>query len=213
MKSGLTEIVCILDKSGSMNSLRSDTIGGFNSFIDQQKKLPGDAYVTLALFNGSYEIAHDHIKLVDLPELDESTYIPDGYTALFDAVGRTITNIGERLSATDESERPEKVIVTIITDGHENASSDYTKTRIKEMIEHQTSVYSWEFLFLGANIDAATEAESIGISRTKSVTFGANSADTQKMFRAVSCSYSSLRSCKDNTLYDTMNLADVYDNA
>lgn len=165
MKESLTELVFILDRSGSMYSLTSDTIGGFNSLIEKQKAQPGDADVTTVLFDDEYEILHDHLPLREIRPLTEKEYCVQGCTALLDAVGMTINAVGARLNNTPENERPGKVVVVIVTDGLENASHEYTKAQVKKMITHQQEKYSWDFIFLGANIDAAQEASSLGIRR------------------------------------------------
>jgi Mg-chelatase subunit ChlD len=165
MKKGLTEIVCILDMSGSMASTRKDAVGGFNNFIEEQKKLPGDCNVTVVFFNS---IEHrkwiDGKPLKDVPELGNE-YQPAAMTPLNDSVGKTINEVGARLAATPEKDRAERVLVIIITDGMENVSKEFTKFDIKRMIEHQEKHYSWKFIFLGENVDAFTEAGAMGIQK------------------------------------------------
>lgn len=200
MKKGLIEVVFILDMSGSMGSLATDTIGGFNAMIEDQKKDPGETYVTTVLFNHHYDVIHNHILVEEVPQMTKNEYFPFGATALLDAVGYTIDNVGERLADTPEDERPEKVIFVITTDGYENSSSDYTKTKVKEMIEHQQSKYSWVFMFLGANMDAVNEASSLGISASYSKTYTASSAGTNSVYNAVSRGLSSVKACDDITL-------------
>ena len=154
MKTGLTEIVVVLDESGSMSSCKGDTIGGFNVFLSSQQKIKGSANMTFVKFSDYYNKINDGIDINEVVPLNESTYTPSFSTALLDAVGKTINDVGNRLSSTPESERPEKVIFTVITDGYENTSKEFTKRQISEMIKHQREKYSWEFLFLGADIDA-----------------------------------------------------------
>ena len=149
MKKNLTELVFIIDRSGSMYNLVNDTIGGYNSMIENQKKEQGDAYVTTVLFDDNYELLHDHINLKEIKPITDKEYYTRGSTALLDAVGKTINSIGVRLNNTPEDERPDKVIFVITTDGYENASRKFTKTQIKDMIEHQQNKYSWTFIFLG----------------------------------------------------------------
>ena len=173
MKQGLTEIAFILDRSGSMHHLVDDTIGGFNSVIQEQREGLGEVYVTTVLFSDNSKILHDHINIKDVPLLTTNEYRVAGCTALLDAIGTTIDNIGIRLAETPEENRPSKVMVFITTDGQENASREYTKARIKEMIEHQTNVYNWTFVFLGANMDAVAEGRDMGI--THSATYTASS--------------------------------------
>ena len=164
MKNNLTELIFVLDRSGSMEHLAAETIGGFNSLIEKQKKeTEGEVYVTTVLFDDKYELLHDHININDIPRLTDKDYYARGCTALLDAVGRTIDNVGERLSKTAEEERPSQILFVITTDGYENASVDYTKGKIKEMITLQQNTYNWKFLFLGADIDAVSEADSLGI--------------------------------------------------
>jgi uncharacterized protein YegL len=181
-KKGLTEIVCILDRSGSMESIRDDAIGGFNSFIESQKKVPGTASVSLVLFDDLYENVYSNIDLNNVSLLNRDTFVPRGMTALLDAVGKTITDVGVRLSNMTEDERPEKVMVIILTDGQENHSSEYNKNQIKEMIEHQRSKYSWEFMFLGANQDAFANASSLGVNVNYTRCFAATADGVTKAY-------------------------------
>ena len=185
MKKGLTEMVFILDKSGSMEYLTDDTIGGFNSMISQQKLEDGEAYVTTVLFSSNHRTLHNHVNVQDVQPITRKDYCAYGMTALLDAVGDTIDSIGERLSNTPEDERPEKVVFVITTDGYENDSRRFTKSKIKEMIEHQQEKYSWVFMFLGANIDAVGEARSLGIDTKFSKTYTASDVGTQSVYKAV----------------------------
>lgn len=185
MNQNLTEIVFILDRSGSMESLTEETIGGFNSLIEKQKSEEGDAMVTAVLFDDMYEILYDHIPINQVKRLTRREYYARGCTALLDAAGRTITNVGKRLAETKEEERPGKIVVVITTDGYENASREYTKPQIREMIEHQRDVYKWQFMFLGANIDAVSEADSLGIRPCMSATYSATNAGVNSTFRAM----------------------------
>ncbi len=173
MNDNLSEIICIIDRSGSMDAIASDAIGGFNAFLSDQKKQPGEAAFTLALFNDGYELVHDNVDIQNVADLNENTYRPGGTTALLDAVGRTIDAVGVRLAQTPEAQRPGKVIVAILTDGLENASSDYSSSRIAEMIKHQQDAYSWEFIFLAANQDALATAGSMNINAKDAVSFDA----------------------------------------
>lgn len=185
MNQNLTEIVFILDRSGSMESLTEETIGGFNSLIEKQKNEEGDAMVTAVLFDDMYEILYDHIPINQVKRLTRKEYYARGCTALLDAAGRTITNVGKRLAETKEEERPGKIVVVITTDGYENASREYTKPQIRAMIEHQRDVYKWQFMFLGANIDAVSEADSLGIRPCMSATYSATNAGVNSTFRAM----------------------------
>ena len=180
MKKGLTEIIYVLDRSGSMGHLTGDTIGAYNSYLDEQKSFDGQTRITTVLFDDKYELLFNGVKLEDA-YIDHEKYFVRGMTALYDALGKTILDVGARLSKTPESERPEKVIFIITTDGYENASKEFTKSRVKEMIEHQQSKYSWEFLFFGANIDSAETASSIGVSADRSYDFEASPKGMKKM--------------------------------
>lgn len=160
MRSDLTDVVVIVDRSGSMCSCRDDAEGGLNTFVEEQKKHPGDCNLTLVQFDTECEFVHRGVPIKDVPKF---TLVTRGLTALLDAVGKAIAETGERLSKLDESQRPGLVVVVIITDGQENASKEYRRDQIKQMIEHQTTVYNWQFTFLGANQDAFEEASSIGI--------------------------------------------------
>jgi len=167
MKKDLTEIVIVLDESGSMGSVKNDTIGGFNEFLSSQKKIKGSANVTFVKFSDYYKVVNDGTDIKHVAELNESSYTPSFSTALLDAVGKTINSVGNRLADTPENKRPEKVIVAIITDGFENASREFTRLQISDMVKHQREKYDWEFLFLGADIDAW--GKEIGITSNVNV--------------------------------------------
>lgn len=207
VKQDYAEIACILDRSGSMSSILHDTIGGFNSFIEEQKKLPGTANVTLVLFDDKYEVPYDAISINDIPSLTTDTFVPRGMTALLDAVGKTINTLGERLSKMAEEDRPSTVVICIITDGQENASKEFTSQKIKEMITLQEETYSWKIIFLAANIDATDVGESIGIKGASTYNFTANSRGVDKMFKDVSMSLCSYRSGASD--YDLNSLQDA----
>ena len=193
MKQGLTEIIFILDRSGSMSGLEGDTIGGYNSFLDSQRNTPGEAKVTTILFDDKYEILHNYVDIRDIRPITDKEYFARGNTALLDAVGRTINDVGARLSDTDESERPEKIIFVITTDGQENSSKRFTYPKIHRMITHQREKYNWEFLFLGANIDAAQEAKQLGISQNRSAQYVSSAIGTASLFSTVADSISFFR--------------------
>lgn len=172
MKEGLTEIVAILDKSGSMERLTKDTIGGYNAFIKEQQETPDDAILSTVLFStGNEIILHNRKNIKNIKPITQKEYKASGGTALLDAMGRAIRHIGMVLSNTAEEERPSKVIFLIITDGEENSSSEYNFDKVKSMVEHQKNKYNWEFLFMGANIDAFSVAESIGISHDRAYNY------------------------------------------
>lgn len=194
MKKNLTEMVFILDRSGSMHPLTNDTIGGFNSMIENQKNEHGEAYVTTVLFDDDYTLLHDHVNIQDIKPITTKEYYARGCTALLDAVGKTINSVGQRLNKTSEEERPEKVIFVITTDGMENASCEFTKNKVKEMIEHQQDKYSWVFMFLGANMDAVSEASSLGINTDFARTYTASDIGTKSVYATMDCAMSSIRS-------------------
>ena len=186
MNNNLTELIFVLDRSGSMEHLSQETIGGFNSLIQKQKKENrGEVLVTTVLFDDNYEVLHDHLPIRKVPRLTEKEYYARGCTALLDAVGRTIDNVGLRLSKTPEHKRPGKILFVITTDGYENASQDYTKQRVKEMISLQQDTYKWKFLFLGANIDAVGEADSLGIRRSAACAPSASPLGIKTSFSAI----------------------------
>lgn len=176
------EIVLIIDKSGSMDSIKDDAIGGFNSFLTEQKNIDRDANVTFVLFDDRYDLIHNGKDINEVEELTNKTYRPSGTTALLDAVGRTIDRVGERLDELKDSEKPENVIVFILTDGLENASSDYSRNQIKEMIKHQESKYSWEFIYGGANQNAFAEAGGMGIKAQNTFNFEATGKGTRRAY-------------------------------
>lgn len=193
MNNNLTEIVFILDRSGSMGPIAADTIGGYNTFIEKQKLEPGEAKLTTVLFDSMYEVIHDGVDIQKVEPLTSTQYWARGMTALMDAVGRTINSVGERLAATPEEERPGKVIFVITTDGLENSSREFTRTQIKQMIEHQTNKYNWQFMFLGANIDAAAEAVSMGIDAQYAANYSASDIGTKSVYATMDCAVSTLR--------------------
>ncbi|MBP2641047.1 MAG: hypothetical protein H6Q66_1998 [Firmicutes bacterium] len=195
MKKDLTEIVFILDRSGSMDALTADTIGGYNEFLETQKKTSGEAKVTTILFDDRYEILHDGLNIKQILPITSKEYFARGSTALLDAVGMTINDVGARLNRLDESERPEKVIVVIITDGKENASKEFSYKKIQRMITHQQEKYSWEFLFLGANIDAVREAQNLGINANRAANYAATGMGTQDLYNTVAQSIVQFRDC------------------
>jgi uncharacterized protein YegL len=160
MRKDLTEIVLVVDRSGSMASIRTDAEGGINTFIEQQQKEPGHANFTLVQFDTMYEFVHSGVPIRQVPHF---TLEPRGSTALLDAVGRTINETGSRLAKMNEADRPGLVVFLIVTDGEENSSREFTREQIRKMIEHQQSVYNWQFTFLAANQDAFAEAGAMGI--------------------------------------------------
>ncbi|MHB8128480.1 MAG: vWA domain-containing protein [Mobilitalea sp.] len=186
MKKGLTELVFVLDRSGSMSGLESDTIGGFNSMIEKQKKQEGEAIVTSVLFDDQYELIHDRFPISMVRTITENEYFVRGCTALLDAIGKTIHKIGNVQKYLPEVERAEKVIFVITTDGLENSSKEYSYEKLRHMIERQKTRFGWEFIFLGANIDAVAEAKKFGIDEDRAVTYHNDSEGVAMNYRVVS---------------------------
>ena len=193
MKKNLTELVFILDRSGSMRGLEKDTIGGYNAMLDRQRRQEGEANITTVLFDDRYEKIHDRFSLDWVKDLTDKDYYVRGCTALLDAMGRTIHEMAQLQKHLPESERAEKVIFVITTDGLENASHEYSRSQVKRMIEYEREIYGWEFLFLGANMDAVAEAGSIGIQADRSVTFENDSQGIQTNYRVVGETISRMR--------------------
>ena len=186
MKKNLTELVFILDRSGSMAGLEKDTIGGFNAMIEKQKAEAGEAYISTVLFDNESEVIHDRLPLRDVPRLTDREYYVRGCTALLDAVGGAIHHIGNVHKYAREEDRPEKTLFVITTDGMENASRRYSYEKVKDMITRQKEKYGWEFLFLGANIDAAREAARFGIGADRAANYHADTVGTGVIYEAVS---------------------------
>ena len=193
MKNNITELVFILDRSGSMAGLESDTIGGFNSMIEKQKKQDGGCYVSTVLFDDESEVLHDRVKLGDIPKMTDKDYTVRGSTALIDAIGGAIHHIGNIHKYARREDVPEHTMFVITTDGQENASHRYTAEQVKEMIERQKEKYGWEFLFIGANIDAAKTAARYGIGRDRAVNYNADSKGTDILFSSVARAVSDVR--------------------
>ena len=199
MKKNLTEIVFILDRSGSMAGLERDTVGGFNAMIEKQRQEPGEAIVSTVLFDNESVVIHDRVPLDKVPALTEKEYYVRGCTALLDAVGGAIHHIGNVHKYAREEDRPEKTLFVITTDGMENASRKYTYEKLKAMIERQKEKYGWEFLFLGANIDAAKEAARFGIDADRAANYNADSVGTSVIYEAVSETVCNFRSSRPLT--------------
>lgn len=191
MTGKLTEMVFILDRSGSMSGLESDTIGGFNSMIEKQKKEEGDAKVSTILFSNDVEILHDRVDLSDIKKLTSEEYYVTGSTALLDAVGGTIERI-KHLHASEMVNKPDSTLFVIITDGQENSSREFSYKKVKGLIEKQKKE-GWDFLFLGANIDVAAEAEKMGIGRDNALAYDCDEEGIDRMYNVVGCKMSSAR--------------------
>jgi uncharacterized protein YegL len=195
MKKGLTELVFILDKSGSMSGLERDTIGGYNTMLEKQKVAEGECRITTVLFDNDYELLHDRIDIRAVGPITEKEYAVGGSTALLDAVGRTIHKIGNVQKRTADGYRAEKVLFVIITDGEENASREYSAEKVRAQIERQKERYGWEFIFLGANIDAVEAAGRFGINADRAQTYHADSQGVALNFDAVGEAVTSFRRC------------------
>lgn len=183
MKEGYTDITVILDRSGSMASIASDTVGGFNTLIEDRKEDQGETKVSLVQFDNEYETVFTALAP---SEIEPLKFTPRGGTALHDAIGRTILDVGNRLSDMDEWERPDKVLFVILTDGEENSSLEFNADKIKEMITHQQDIYSWDFIFIGANQDAILTAQSFGICQTHAMNFCESSLGTKRCYDSLS---------------------------
>ena len=186
MKKNLTEMVFILDRSGSMAGLEADTIGGFNSMIERQKKADGEAYVSTVLFSNESTVIHDRVDVRKVEPMTDRQYCVGGSTALIDAIGGAIHHIGNVHKYAREEDIPEHTVFVITTDGMENASHRYTSDEVKEMVKRQKEKYGWEFLFLGANIDAVETASRFGIGRDRAVNFRNDSAGQRLNYATVS---------------------------
>ena len=195
MKKNLTEIVFILDRSGSMAGLEDDTIGGFNAMIEKQRKEAGEALVSTVLFDHETEVIHDRVDIRRIEPITRKEYYVRGSTALLDAVGGAIHHIGNVHKYAREEDRPEKTLFVITTDGMENASHKYSYARLKAMIERQKEKHGWEFLFLGANIDAAREAARFGIGADCAANYHADSEGTNVIYETVSEAITQVRCC------------------
>lgn len=195
-ENNLTEMVFILDRSGSMAGLEGDTIGGFNAMIEKQKKEEGDAYVSTILFDDYSVVIHDRINIKDVPKMTDNDYTVRGCTALIDAIGGAIRHIGNIHKYARPEDVPAHTIFVITTDGYENASRKFTAPQVKKMIEHEKEKYGWEFLFIGANIDAVETASQFGIDEEKAVNYNADSQGTKILYETISAPISALRNNK-----------------
>lgn len=184
----LTEIVAIIDRSGSMGPLRAETIGGYNNFIEEQKKAEGKALITRVQFDDQYQVDFEGKDVNDAPPLNEDTYIPRGMTALFDAVGKTVITVGERLAKLDEDNRPGQIVVLIVTDGLENSSREFIGTKIQDMIKHQEEKYNWTFVFLGGGDirQQKLQGAALGINASNVYGYAASAGGTDRLYKNIS---------------------------
>lgn len=204
----LTEIVAIIDRSGSMFSYVQNTIGGYNQFVEEQRKVDGKATITLVQFDDKYQVDYSGVDINDAKLLDEKTYVPRGNTALFDAVGKTINTIGERLANTEEDKRPGKVIVMIITDGEENSSTEFTQQQVSEMVKHQTDKYSWTFVFLGGGNLEAQKHQAIKLGVCAANAYGYNLHNVEDVYTSISKGVTRSRKLAPDQVTDSFLIAE-----
>lgn len=198
MKNNLTELVFILDRSGSMHGLENDTIGGFNTLLRKQKLEEGDAIVTTVLFDDAYEILHDRVPIQCVERITEKDYFTRGLTALLDAIGHTIHKVDNAVKNTKEEGQPDKVLFVITTDGHENASKRFNVDQIQSLIKKQQEMSGWEFIFIGANIDSVAQARSFGIHEDNAVNYRHDASGTSMKYQAMSEAISQVRKIKNS---------------
>lgn len=192
----MTELVFILDRSGSMSGLEKDTIGGFNSMLEKQRREPGDAVIFTVLFDNEIEVVHDRVAIADVTKLTDKEYFVRGSTALLDAVGWTVHHIGNVHKYARKEDIPERTLFIITTDGMENSSYRYSYDKICNMIKHKKECYGWEFLFIGANIDAAEEAGRFGIDESMSANYHSDEIGTALNYEVISEAITCVRACK-----------------
>lgn len=195
-RKNLCDIVMVIDRSGSMGGICKDAIGSLNMFLKEQKEVPGDARVTAVLFNDEYKMLYDGVGIADVPDFDDTSYVPSSTTAMLDAIGKAIDATGERLSQLSEGDRPEKVLVAILTDGLENASKEYNRSQIFDKIKIQRDDYKWEFAFLAANQDAFAEGAKLGISADMTANFVATGAGVKSGVSVLSSRTTSYRTAQ-----------------
>lgn len=198
----MVEVVFILDRSGSMAGMEPDTIGGFNSTLESQRKEHGEVLWSTVLFDNRHELIHDRVPIEKIEKLTEREYYVRGCTALLDAIGRAVKHIGNVHKYARAEDVPEKTLFVITTDGMENASKEYSYKGVKKMIERQSEKYGWEFLFLGANIDVAKESGRLGIRADRAVRYVNDSEGVELNYAAVGCAVSALRSMKNTAEFD-----------
>lgn len=192
-----TEIICVIDRSGSMTSIKKSAIDGFNKFVNSQKELDGKANITTVLFDDQYDVIHDNIEIDKIELLNDGTYVPRGMTALYDAIGKAINTVHGRINK--EMSEPSNVICAILTDGDENASTEYNQKTIHSLIKEMTDDYNWEFAFLGANQDSFAAARSLYIPKGNTIQFAANLEDTNVAYAKMSMGMTKMRSVSNYT--------------
>lgn len=197
MNQSITELVYILDRSGSMSGLEQDTIGGYNSLLERQKKTAGDVFITTVLFDDKVELLHDHLPLAEILPMTEKEYFVRGSTALLDAVGLTIQKVKSHQALLNDEQKAEKILFVITTDGMENASREYTYETVQQLIKRQTEVQGWEFIFMGANIDAAREAARFGIRKDRATQYISDKDGVNLNFQVISSLVSDFRDGKE----------------
>ena len=207
-RNNITELVFILDRSDSMVGLESDTIGGFNAMIEKQKKETGECYISTVLFDNVSEVLHDRVKLSDIKPMTDKEYTVRGCTALIDALGGAIHHIGNIHKYARPEDVPEHTMFIITTDGMENASQRYSSEQVKRMIERQKEKYGWEFLFIGANIDAVETAKRYGINEDRAVNYNADAKGTGILYESVACAVTNVRKCAplDNSWRENLDV-------
>lgn len=193
MNAKLSKIGLILDRSGSMSMMRAGAIEGFNAFLAAQQADPDEAIFTLVLFDDLYEVPYDSVPIADIPLLTNETFIPRGWTALNDAIGKTITDFGKALEAMPEDERPGHVIIAILTDGEENKSTEFTTEQIVEMMKHQQDVYKWEFFMLASDLRTQTSPVAMAMPAANNMAYAASDAGTREAFANISTNVTSAR--------------------
>lgn len=211
MKNNITELVFILDRSGSMSGLESDTIGGFNAMIEKQKKQEGECYVSTVLFDNVCEVLHDRVKLENIEKMTDSDYTVRGCTALIDAIGGAIHHIGNIHKYARKEDVPEHTMFVITTDGMENASHIYSSDQVKKKIERQKKKYGWEFLFIGANIDAVETAAQFGIAKDRAVNYRADSRGTEILYDTVSMAVCNVRAAAPLKASWSKNISEYFE--
>lgn len=202
MRKGLTEVVFILDRSGSMRGLEADTIGGFNSMIEKQRKEEGEAYISTVLFDDKCEVLYDRVPVAKVEPMNDSQYYVRGCTALLDAIGGAIHHIANVHKYAKKEDRPEKTLFIITTDGMENSSHIYTYDKVKKMVEKEKAKHGWEFLFLGANIDAIEVAQRFGIGADRAVNYECDSAGTRLNYQVLAETVSAVRKSRNKAQMD-----------